>query len=157
MGVSPYFARLRAVVGTELILIPGVSVLPWSEELGLLLVRSEDDGPWGLIGGAVEPDESPQEAATREALEEVGIQIEITGLRAVLGGPDFRIRYKNGDEVAYIQTLFDARITAGVPTPDLDEVTEAKWFSRDELKCADLDEFALATFQASGLLDSSHE
>jgi len=59
----------------------------------------------GLLGGAIEPDESPQEAAVREALEEVGVQVELTNLRAVLGGPEFRFRYKNGDEVAYVQIL----------------------------------------------------
>jgi len=83
----------------------------------VLLVRNEVDGPWGLLGGAIEPDESPQEAAVREALEEVGVQVELTNLRAVLGGPEFRFRYKNGDEVAYVQILFDASIVAGVPHP----------------------------------------
>src|ERR1019366_5847228 len=155
MGISAYFARIRAAVGSELILIPGASVLPWDKECRLLLVRNKVDGPWGLIGGAVEPDESPHEAALREAFEEVGIQLEITGLRAVLGGPAFRFRYENGDEVAYVQTLCDARITAGVPTPDLDEVTEARWFSQEELLTAELDAFAIATLQAVDLLPSS--
>jgi 8-oxo-dGTP pyrophosphatase MutT (NUDIX family) len=157
MGISPYFARIRAAVGSELILIPGASVLPWDEECRLLLVRNKVDGPWGLIGGAVEPDESPHEAALREAFEEVGIQLEITGLRAVLGGPAFRFRYENGDEVAYVQTLFDARITAGVPTPDLDEVTEARWFSADELTRSELDGFARATLIAVELIPNSRQ
>jgi len=89
MGISPYFAGIRAAVGNELLLIPGASVLPWDAQNRVLLVRNEVDGPWGLLGGAIEPDESPQEAAVREALEEVGVQVELTNLRAVLVGPNF--------------------------------------------------------------------
>jgi 8-oxo-dGTP pyrophosphatase MutT (NUDIX family) len=155
MGMSPYFAGIRAAIGKELILIPGVSVLPWDGETRLLLVRDKVDGPWGLIGGAVEPDESPHDAAIRESFEEVGIGVELTNIRAALGGPEFRIRYDNGDEVAYVQTLFDARITEGVPTPDRDEVTEARWFEVDQLMSAPLDSFALATLRGAKVLPES--
>ena len=155
MGISPYFAGIRAAVGNELLLIPGASVLPWDAQNRVLLVRNEVDGPWGLLGGAIEPDESPQEAAVREALEEVGVQVELTNLRAVLGGPEFRFRDKNGDEVAYVQILFDASIVAGVPTPDNDEVTEAQWFTVEELTTATLDDFALATLRAAAVLPPS--
>jgi 8-oxo-dGTP pyrophosphatase MutT (NUDIX family) len=157
MGMSPYFAGIRAAIGSQLLLVPGVSVLPWDEERRLLLVRHDVNGPWGLIGGSIEPDESPHDAARREALEEVGIQIEITDLRNVLGGPAYRIRYENGDEVAYVQVLFDARITSGDPTPDFDEVTEVRWFNADELVVLELDGIALATLRAAGELPSSDQ
>ena len=156
MGMSPYFAGIRAAVGKELILIPGVSVLPWDADSRLLLVRNKVDGPWGLIGGAVEPDESPRDAAIREAFEEVGIGVELTNLRGALGGPEFRIQYDNGDEVAYVQILYDATITEGVPTPDHDEVSEARWFGVDQLMSAPLDSFALATLRAAKVLPDSH-
>ena len=155
MGMSPYFAGIRAAIGSELMLVPGVTVLPWDEEHRLLLVR-DGDSPWGLIGGAVEPNESPHDAATREAFEEVGIDIELTRLRAALGGPEFRVRYDNGDEVAYVQTLFDAKVISGVPKPDMEEVTETRWFSADELVKAELDSFALATLRAINVLPGSH-
>ena|ERR1022692_1185957 len=157
MGMSPYFAGIRAAIGSQLLLVPGVSVLPWDEERRLLLVRHDVNGPWGLIGGSIEPDESPHDAARREALEEVGIQIEITDLRNVLGSPAYRIRYENGDEVAYVQVLFDARITSGDPTPDFDEVTEVRWFNADELVLLELDGIALATLRAAGELPSSDQ
>src|SRR5664280_908228 len=117
--MSPYFAKIRAAIGSELLLIPGVTLFPWDEEHRILLIRHETDGPWGLIGGAIEPDEAPEEAARREALEEVGVAVELTGLRGVFGGPAYRVRYPNGDEVAYVSTLYDAKITSGIPTPDL--------------------------------------
>jgi hypothetical protein len=57
-------ARLRAVVGHELLLLPSVSVLPVDEAGRLLLVRhaGHDDG-WGVLGGAVDVGESLSELA----------------------------------------------------------------------------------------------
>jgi len=38
---------------------------------------------------AIEPDESPQEAAVPQALEEVGVQVELTNLAPYWVGPNF--------------------------------------------------------------------
>lgn len=64
MGIAAHIARLRAVVGHELLLLPAVSVLPADEAGRLLLARhtGHDDG-WGILGGAVDVGESPAEAA----------------------------------------------------------------------------------------------
>jgi hypothetical protein len=64
MSISAHLARLRAVVGHGLLLLPSVSVLPVDHAGRLLLVRhaGHDDG-WGVLGGAVELGESPAEAA----------------------------------------------------------------------------------------------
>ncbi|WP_228842277.1 NUDIX hydrolase N-terminal domain-containing protein [Halococcus agarilyticus] len=46
----------------------------------ILLMKRPDDGPvagtWDIPGGAVEPYESPATAATREACEETGLDVE---------------------------------------------------------------------------------
>lgn len=55
----------------------------------------------------VEVDESPARAATREAREEAGIEVELTRIIDCLGGPEFRLRYTNGDEVAYVSIVYD--------------------------------------------------
>jgi len=49
------------------VLLPSVAVLPWDEHGRVLLVREAETGLWQTIGGAVEPDESPAQAAVREA------------------------------------------------------------------------------------------
>jgi 8-oxo-dGTP pyrophosphatase MutT (NUDIX family) len=72
VGISPYLRRLREAVGRELVLVPSVAVLPRDKDGRLLLVRDAETGYWQTIGGAIEPDESPQEAAFREAREEAG-------------------------------------------------------------------------------------
>lgn len=47
---------------------------------GVLLLKRPNPPVWEMPGGAIEPDESPAEAAVRETAEETGLQVEITGL-----------------------------------------------------------------------------
>jgi ADP-ribose pyrophosphatase YjhB (NUDIX family) len=96
-------ARLRAVVGHELLLVPSVSVLPVDQAGRVLLVRhaSHHDG-WGVLGGAVDVGESPAAAAIREAREEISADIQLIRLADVLGGPDYHVSYPNGDRTAYV-------------------------------------------------------
>ncbi|HEY5265825.1 MAG TPA: NUDIX domain-containing protein [Acidimicrobiales bacterium] len=151
MGMSPYFARIREKVGNDLLQIPGVSVLPWDSDGRLLLVSDSSSGPWGLVGGAIEPDEEREDAARREAFEEIGVVVEITGLRGVLGGPSYHVIYENGDEVSYVSTVYDARIGSGILVPDFDEVHELGWFDPGEMMILNLDDFASATLLALGV------
>ncbi len=56
----------------------GVGIIFLKEEQILLLFRSntkKNSNLYGLIGGLVEKGESPQTAAQREALEEIGVEI----------------------------------------------------------------------------------
>lgn len=134
MGMSPYLRGIRERIGHELLLLPAVSVLVWDDDGRLLLVRGADTGTWQMIGGAVEPDESPSDAARREATEETGVEVSLTAVRAVIGGPRFHHTYPNGDRVAFVSTVFDARIVSGEPAPDDDETTEVAWFTLAELE-----------------------
>lgn len=134
VGISPYVRRLRERIGDDLLLMPAVSVLVWDDAGRLLLVRGADTGTWQTIGGAVEPEDgSPWEAARREAAEEAGVEVELTRIRAAIGGPRFRHTYPNGDRVGFVSTVFDARILTGTPAPDRDEVTEVAWLTPAEL------------------------
>jgi 8-oxo-dGTP pyrophosphatase MutT (NUDIX family) len=133
MGMSPYLRGIRERIGNDLLLLPAVSVLIWDDDGRLLLVRGADTGTWQMIGGAVEPGESPWDAATRETAEETGVEVSLTRIRAVIGGPRFQHTYPNGDQVAFVSTVFDARIVGGTPVSDGDETTEVAWFDPAEL------------------------
>lgn len=105
MAVSSYVARLRAVIGHELIQMPSVSVVVVDERARILLVRHAEDGNgWAVPGGAVDIGESPAQAAVREIREEIGVRINRPRLLDVLGGPDYEVTYPNGDRVAYVRS-----------------------------------------------------
>jgi putative hydrolase of HD superfamily len=144
VAISPYIKDLRERVGHDLLLLPSVAVLVRDEEGHLLLVREAETGLWQTVGGAVEPGESPAQAAVREAGEEAGVVVELTGIRGVAGGPQFRMTYPNGDLVNYVPTIFDARVIDGEPRADGDETIDVAWFTTAQLPDTALSEFTIA-------------
>jgi 8-oxo-dGTP pyrophosphatase MutT (NUDIX family) len=150
MGISPYLRRLRDAVGHDLLLVPSVTVLARDDQGRILLVRQRDSGDWATVGGSIEVDETPEDCARREALEEAGVEVELGGIVAALAGPDFRVRYPNGDETAYVAVVYDAMVVDGEARPDHDETTEVGWFTPEEIATMELAPFALAQFVALG-------
>ena len=153
MGIAAHIARLRAVVGHELLVLPSVSVLLVDGAGRLLLVREagHDDG-WGVLGGAVDVGESPAQAAVREAREEIGVDVELVRLLDVLGGPDYEVCYPNGDRVAYVDAVYEARVVRGSPVVSDGELSELAWFEPGELPGLELTRFARALLSAIGRL-----
>ena len=151
MGIAPHIARLRAVVGHELLLLPSVALLPVDEAGRLLLVQEtgHEDG-WHVMGGAVDMGESPAEAAVREAREEMGVGVRLVRLLDVVGGPDFEVHYPNGDRVAYVSAVYEVEIIDGTPAPADGELSEVAWFTPAELQSLELNPFARATLRATG-------
>jgi ADP-ribose pyrophosphatase YjhB (NUDIX family) len=151
--VSEYVRRLRACVGHDLLLLPSVSLLVLDGPR-LLLVRHAGLGDdWGLVGGAIEVGESPAEAAVREAREEIGVDVELTRLVDVLAGPDYEVTYPNGDRVAYVATVYTARIPTGAPVADGAELSDAAWFDLAGVGRLPLSRFTRALLTATGQLD----
>lgn len=151
MPVAAHIARLREQVGHDLLLLPSVAVLPVDDQGRVLLVRQAEFGTYGTVGGAVDVDESPADAARREAREEIGVDVELTGLAGAVGGPDFRLTYPNGDQTAYVSVVYEARLTDPESLrPNGDEVDAVRWFRREELDGEDVGSFARATFATLG-------
>ncbi len=92
---------------------------------GILLIKRAIEpgyGKWTFPGGFVERGEPAEVAAEREALEEAGVEIEVTGIVGL---------YTYEDQIPAI-AVFAARVTGGEPTP-LDETLDVKSFPRDGL------------------------
>lgn len=94
------------------------------EDDRLLLVQRAFDpgkGKWGLPGGFVEAGEDPRDTAVREALEETGLVIEITGLLDVF-------YVENG----VITIAYAAKRLSGEPVA-ADDALDTRWFTRGNL------------------------
>lgn len=128
-----YISQIREHVGTRQLLIPSVSALVFDEDQRVLLCRKVGSQLWGLVGGAVEPGETPAEAVVREAQEETGLVVRPIRVLGVYGGPDFFVNYPNGDEVAYISTTFLCEPIGGRLEADGDEIVELRFISEQDL------------------------
>ncbi|MDA0634683.1 NUDIX domain-containing protein [Nonomuraea sp. MCN248] len=133
MPMSPYLAGVRAKLGPDLLMMPSVCGCVFDDEGRLLVARHGDVGLWAAPGGALDPDERPEEAVRRELREELGIEVRVRGLIGVHSGPEFRVRYPNGHECLYMIAVYGCAIESGTPTPDGDEIREARWVREDEL------------------------
>jgi ADP-ribose pyrophosphatase YjhB (NUDIX family) len=153
VAISAHIARLRSAVGHDLLLLPSVSVLPVDQAGRLLLVRhaGHHDG-WAVLGGAVEIGESPAEAALRETREETGLEVRLTRLLDVLGGPDYEVSYPNGDRAAYVTAVYEAALIDGRPAARDDELSDMAWFAPGQLATLELSRFARALLTATGYL-----
>lgn len=128
MARSEYVASLRARIGTDLLILPGVTAVIRDGDR-FLLARHAHSGLWSLIGGAVEPDEEPSDAVVREVREETGARIRVEGIVGAYGGGPMMVEYPNGDRVAYVTVAYDCRILDEA-RPDQDELLELGWFER---------------------------
>lgn len=112
-GTPAYIRALRELVGHDLLLSLGAAAIIFDEAGRVLMQKRGDSGEWGLVGGGVEPGETPADAVKREAWEETGLLVEPTRILGVYGGPDYHVVYPNGDEVAVISVLFACEVRGG--------------------------------------------
>jgi ADP-ribose pyrophosphatase YjhB (NUDIX family) len=95
----------------------------------VLLGRRAGDpgaGQWDVLGGFMEPGETPEQALVRELREETGLDCTVG--RYLGGFPDVY-----GDEgEPTLNLAFAARFAAGTPRA-ADDVSELAWFAPGEL------------------------
>jgi 8-oxo-dGTP pyrophosphatase MutT (NUDIX family) len=133
LPISEYARGIRALVGHRLLLVCGVAAIVHDGVGRVLLERRSDGGRWGPPAGAIDPGETPAQAIVREVLEETGLRVGVTGVVAVLGGPDYRFSYGNGDLCEYVTTVFTCRVLGGELHPADGESLELRYFPPDEL------------------------
>lgn len=130
--MSPYYQRLRASIGPDLLLIPAVAAVIHDGK-GRLLLQEKQDGTWSLPAGAIEPGETSEDAIKREVFEETGLRCASCRILSVLGGPGFRYVYPNGDQVEYVIVLFRCLVAEDAVTiPDSEETQRIRYFAREE-------------------------
>lgn len=105
----------------------------------ILLVKHKKFNKWVQPGGHIEDDETPEEAAMREAYEETGLKVKLIGEHFPRENDFIRPiaiqknRNKMGD--LHIDIVYPAIPNEGViPKFDENESTDIGWFSRNELE-----------------------
>jgi NAD+ diphosphatase len=119
--------------------VDGSEHFPRLDPAVIMLVTDPDDrcllarnAQWperrvSILAGFVEPGESAEQAVAREVLEETGISV--TGARYV-GSQPWPMPHS-------LMLGFRARATGSLQiVVDSDEIAEARWFSRDELRAS---------------------
>jgi 8-oxo-dGTP pyrophosphatase MutT (NUDIX family) len=154
VAISPYIEELRALIGHRRLVLPSVAVLIRDAAGQILMVANAQTGFWQTVGGAVDPLEHPADAARREAWEETGLEVELTGIAGLVGGPAFVHTYPNGDEVAFTGVAFHARPLGGTlaSAGDGDEVSEARWWEPAALAGAPMEAFTRILLTDTGVL-----
>jgi 8-oxo-dGTP pyrophosphatase MutT (NUDIX family) len=134
MPMSAYLHALRARVGTTRLLLPSVTGVVRDVAGRVLLVEQRDDERWSTPGGAIEPDETPADAVVREVWEETGLLVAPVQVLGVYGGPDFVVRYPNGDETQYVSTIFSCVVRGGALEADGVEAVAARFWTEEEAR-----------------------
>lgn len=98
---------------------------------------------WLPIGGHIELDENPEEAALREAKEESGLEVELVGKRpplskepgfAPLLAPEYMDIHLIKAPHWHIGMVFFARVLSGKTTLNEEEHKAIRWFSESDLE-----------------------
>jgi 8-oxo-dGTP pyrophosphatase MutT (NUDIX family) len=102
------------------------SVVVFNDKQEVLLILREDVRLWALPAGGLEPGESFEQAAVREAREETGYEIEL--VRRV--GDYWRPQYPRGGDT---MRVFTGRVVRGDPANHDWEAVAVNWFPLAEL------------------------
>jgi ADP-ribose pyrophosphatase YjhB (NUDIX family) len=99
----------------------------------VLIRRGENPGRglWGLPAGFMEIDETTEQTARRECLEETGLEVELEELWGVWS------YYHAEKRTSGVLVLYRARITGGEPRYGSD-TTEVKFYAPDEIPFGEL-------------------
>jgi 8-oxo-dGTP diphosphatase len=93
----------------------------------LLIERRNPPHGWALPGGFIDYGESAEQAAVREALEETGLNVRLTGLLGVYSDPGRDPRFHTLSVVFMAETDGDDAPLAG------DDAGQARFFPLDVL------------------------
>lgn len=129
-----YLGRLRAQVGSRLLLVPGARVVIENERGEIFLQLRSDFRLWGLPGGVPDEGEALETAAIREVAEETGLRITEISAFGFASDPAHEVwTYPNGHVCHYHTLLFHARAFTGAATVADDESLRVGWFAPDAL------------------------
>ncbi len=129
-----YIDRIRGFIGHDPILMCSCGCLIFNEKGQVLLQRRSDDDLWGNPGGSMELGETIYDTVIREIKEETDIKLKQKDLKIfnVYSGEEQHHIYPNGDEVYFVNIIFEAHIADIVFRKD-EESNELKFFNLNNI------------------------
>ena len=124
-----YIKELRKLIGPRKIILNCAGALIIRDGK-ILFQRRADNGKWGLVGGLLEMNETYEEAALREVLEETGLEVRLDSFLGIFH--NHHMVWRNGDAAHVISAMYTAEIVSGEPRID-EESYELRFFGRDEI------------------------
>ena len=111
----------------------------------ILIIHHRKLDKWLPLGGHIELDEDPEQAALREANEESGFDVELIGERPPTTGPGTRALiaprfldiHRISDTHEHIGMIYWARPKKGAMTLAPEEHHDIRWCTADELESLD--------------------
>lgn len=144
----------REIVGTFI----------FSRDNYLLLGKSRKGGVykdyWIIPGGGIEKGETKLEAAIRETIEEVGVdisQFDIKLFDEILTGESEKVLRETGEKVMVKMTFYNYIVHANKPAAEIpahwdDDIAEAAWHPVSELPMLTMTSPMKTTLRSLGLL-----
>ncbi len=133
---SDYVRGLRARIGRDYVLLPGVTAVIQNSNR-FLVARQHDSGLWSLVGGSIEPGEEPEVALLREVREELGVEVSIRGIVGAYGGSALETTYPNGDRVGYVTIAYRCGLSSTDFALEPSELVETRWLTPAEIAALD--------------------
>lgn len=131
--MGQYMKDVRKRVGHRPLVVSVAGCLVINQRNEILLQHRKDNHLWSIPGGAVEPGETVEETVKREVFEETSLTVKGLRFFQVFSGENQHYKYPNGDEVYFVNLIFECRDFEGTAKVNDDESTEMKFFAADSL------------------------
>ena len=128
-----YIKELRKRTNHMPLVLPHSVVVLFNENNEILLEERSDDGYFDFPGGSIDLKESAEEAASRELLEETGLEALELELFKVYSGEITHYVYFNGDEIYGVDLVYLCHKYKGELKPQPEEVKSLKFYKLSEM------------------------
>lgn len=110
---------------TEIKVIVGVVIEKEGKYLLVQEAKEKCRGKWNLPAGHLDAGEAMVDGAKREAREETGCEVELTGV--------CQIGSREAEDVVFASVIFTSKLVREEIKFDLEEILDVKWFSYEEI------------------------
>lgn len=108
-------------------------------------ISRDEFGKWENCGGAVEKNETKEDAIKREVKEEIGTELKI---KSIL----YEDKFTTDSGANWQVTIFSGEIIGKPSAQNTDENSDVKWFKKEKLDEVDLASYTRKDFERFGWL-----